>query len=115
MATIQSYNILHRNMFSADFNANDFFDYSSAQAVSIAEEDFPWVLEHIEKHGQDGMNACLCYIQNQAPLSALLSDKLKMAIQELVDSKQSVHGDIDWEFYHYNTKGPYRNIEDLWN
>jgi len=110
MASIESYNILHQSMFGAHFNANDFFQYACAQAVTIVEEDFPWVLEHIEKHGNDGMDAAMSYIQNQEPITARLTKELKAAIQELVDRKQEVHGDIDWEFHYYNDKGPYRKI-----
>lgn len=110
MASIESYNILHRSMFSAAFNANDFFQYACAQAVNITEEDFPWVLEHIEKYGQEGMDACMSYIQNQEPVTPRLTKELKVAIQELMDRNQEVYGDIDWQFHYYNDKGPYRQI-----
>ena len=109
MSRILAYNLLHKNMFSADFIANDYFSWGS-QCVSIANGDFEWVVDHIEKYGQDGLDACLAYIQNQKPLEKFLTDNFNIAINELVSRNQIVKGDIDYDFYHYETEGPYRTI-----
>lgn len=106
----ESLSILLENMFSADFNANDFFFLSTAQSVSITNRDIEWVLQHIEKFGQDGLNACLAYIQNQKPLEIYLTKNFYSALDELIQRKQRVIGDIDYNFYYYNVDGPYRKI-----
>lgn len=104
--------ILHDNMFSADFNANDFFGYATAAMVSISEGDFQWIMVHIEEHGQAGLDACLAYIQNMEPLPKYTEDPaFTEAIGQLQKRKQEVIGDVDYEFYRYNADGPYRRIE----
>lgn len=111
MATTDNYNILLNNMFAADFNANDFFDINLAASVSIAREDFSWILEHIDKWSQDGLNACIAYIQNQPPLTTFENDNFNQALQDLIDRDQVVFGDVDYKFYYYNTQGTYRKIK----
>lgn len=101
---------LHNSMFSGQFNANDFFYYATAMPVHICGEDFHWIIEHIEKHGDEGMEAAMAYIQNQEPIQPYLTDKFNLAIDELVKRKQEVFGDIDWGFYGYNDMGPYRKV-----
>lgn len=101
---------LFESMFSADFNANDFFNYACAQSVTIDALDFNWVIEHVQKFGQDGINSAVAYIQNQEPIKPYLTDRFNEAIKELVDKNQGVFGDIDWNFHYYNENGPYRKI-----
>jgi hypothetical protein len=91
-------------------NANDFFHYACAQMVTIDRDDIWWVVEHIEKHGDRGVDSAIAYIQNSEPIPPHRTDGFNKAIKELVDRKQEVHGDIDWEFHYYNDKGPYRTI-----
>lgn len=106
-----AYRILHRGMFHGAFNANDFFHWAAAQSVNIVEEDFEWIVEHIQKWGNDGLIACIAYVQNQQPQRPLMTEKFNQAIQELVDRKQEVFGDIDWDFHGYIGNGLYRKIE----
>jgi len=110
MNTVDAVNTLHRSMFHASFNANDFFWYASAAMVQIAEEDFHWIIEHIEKYGNEGMESAMAYIQNHEPIPPYRTDKFNLAMGELVERKQEVFSDIDWDFYGYNETGPYRNI-----
>lgn len=111
MDKLQAITQLHEYMFNAVFNANDFFGYACAQGVSIVPEDFDWITEHIQKHGDEGMHAVLAYVQNQQPIKPWCTDKFNEAIQELIVRKQPVRGDIDWDFYYYNDSGPYRVID----
>lgn len=101
----------HGNMFSANFNANDFFYHSTAASVTIDESDFKWVLRHIDKHGARGLDACIAYIQNIEPLQEYRDHFFIEAIDNLIEKEQEVYGDIDYEFHGYNTEGPYRKIE----
>jgi hypothetical protein len=105
--------MFHQSMFSADMNANDFFAFATAQSVSIAEEDFDWILEHTEKYAYDGLYACLAYIQNMEPIKPNINYMFNQAINELIDRNQKVSGDVDWEFHHYNDDGPYRKINKI--
>ena len=104
-------NILLDNMFSADFNANDFFDYSTACAVSVAQEDFSWMHDIIDKYNQDGLNACIAYIQNREPLKVYLTQDFESAMKKLKSNNQKVRGDVDYNFHGYDIEGPYRKIE----
>ena len=111
-----SVKLFHDNMFSGQFNANDFFAYACAQMVQIAGEDFTWIVDHIEKHGQSGMDSAMAYIQNQEPIKPHLTENFNRALTELIERKQEVFGDIDWDFYGYNDNGTYRNInKDYYN
>jgi hypothetical protein len=109
MTKEEAYETMFNNMFSAMFNGNDFFAYACAWAVEVNDYDFPWMIEHVMKHGKDGMNACLAYIQNKEPIQPYLNDKFMEAIIELVERKQVVHGDGDCDEY-YTVGGPYRII-----
>lgn len=112
-ASEKAVRILHTNMFSADFNANDFFGYATAMAVTVAEGDLDWVLAHIEEHGSTGLDACMAYIQNLEPIPKYAQDPAFMkAIGELQAREQPVIGDIDYQSYRYCVDGPYRKIED---
>lgn len=110
MDKLQAYETLLGESFGIDLNANDFFSYATAQIVTISESDFYWVIEHIQKHGVEGVHSAMAYVQNQEPIPPYLTDKFNEAIKELVDRKQEVVGDIDWEFHYYNDDGPYRTI-----
>lgn len=98
------------SMFTGFFNANDFFMWASAFGVTISEEDFPWMIKHIQKHPQEGMSTCLAYIQNIEPLEEYLNDEFKVAINELVERKQEVGSDFDYGDK-YTSTGPYRTIK----
>jgi hypothetical protein len=100
---------LIHSMFTGWFNANDFFMYACAFGVTILEEDFHWILKHIQKYPKDGMNSCLAYIQNMEPIEPYLSNEFKEAIKELVDRKQEVWSDTDYSD-NYTKDGPYRTI-----
>ena len=102
--------LLFKNMFSADFNANEFFHHGTAQQVTICSGDLTWVIEHIKKWGQEGLDASLSYIQNEEPIQKFRTERFNQAISELVEKKQKVIGDIDSMFYFYNDNGPFRQI-----
>jgi hypothetical protein len=110
MDKLDAYKKLHESSFETSMNANDFFHYACAQMVTIVEEDIDWVVEHIQEFGQEGVDSAMAYIQNQEPIKPHVTDKFNEAIKVLVDRKQEVIGDIDWEFHHYNENGPYRKI-----
>lgn len=117
MDKLDAYETLLKSMFCATFNANDFFMWASAWGVTITEEDFYWMRDHIMKYGDDGMSACIAYVQNIEPMEPYLTDTFKEAIKELVDRKQEVHSDFDYS-HEYTKTGPYRTIKeddsDLW-
>jgi hypothetical protein len=110
MDKLEAYKTLLSASFDIQMNANDFFHYACAQMVTIDRDDIWWVVEHIEKHGDRGVDSAIAYIQNSEPIPPHRTDGFNKAIKELVDRKQEVHGDIDWEFHYYNDKGPYRTI-----
>lgn len=107
---VNAYELFFSNMFSGDLNANDFFSYSCADSVSIDESDFDWVIQHIQKWGQSGLNSAMAYISNQLPINPHINEKFEKALSELVERNQKVNGDVDWQIYHYNVSGPYRTI-----
>jgi len=102
--------LLHSYMISGEFNANDFFNISCSEIVRISKEDFEWVIDHISKYDHDGLNSSIAYIQNQEPLDSYRTDTYNKALSDLIKRNQKVYGDIDFEFYQYNEKGPYRII-----
>jgi hypothetical protein len=110
MEISEAYKKLHESSFELHMNANDFFHYACAQMVTIVAEDIEWVVKHIQEFGQEGIDSAMAYIQNQEPLKPHVTDKFNESIKVLVDRKQEVFGDIDWEFHYYNENGPYRNI-----
>ena len=110
MDKLDAYETLIKGSFEIRTNANDFFMYASASMVTIVEEDVYWVIEHIQRYGQDGLNVCQAYIQNTKPIEPYINSVFTYAMDELINRKQKVHGDIDWDFHYYNDNGPYRTI-----
>lgn len=107
---LQAYKELVHSMFTGWFNANDYFAYACAWGVTISEEDFYWIIEHIKRHPKEGMYSAMAYIQNHEPITPHINDEFKTAIQELVDRKQEVGSDFDYG-NEYNAEGPYRTIK----
>jgi hypothetical protein len=110
MDKLKAYEYLLGECFGIDLNANDFFHYATAQMVTVVEADFHWVIPHIQKWGVDGVHSAMAYIQNERPLPHYINSNMESAINELVDRKQEVLGDMDWKCYYYNLNGPYRTI-----
>ena len=110
ISELDAYKELVYSMFTGWFNANDYFAYACAWGVTISEEDFYWIIEHIKKHPKEGMYSAMAYIQNIEPIPPHINDEFKIAIQELVDRKQEVGSDFDYGDDYYQ-KGPYRTIK----
>jgi hypothetical protein len=106
---LEAYKTLVHSMFSGIFNANDFFVYASAWGVEISEYDFVWIIPHIQKHPDAGMDSVLAYIQNVEPIKPYLDEEFLAAIKDLVDRKQEVHSDGDYS-EEYSETGPYRTV-----
>lgn len=107
---VNAYDLFLRNTVQVDMNANDFFEYACAHSVSIDESDFDWILTHIQKWGQSGMDAVIAYVFNQIPIKPVVNEKFEKALSELTQRDQKVFGDIDWQSHYYNIDGPYRKI-----
>ncbi len=110
MNKLEAYERLLGDTFQLNLNAGDFFYYACAQMLVVVSEDVDWVVEHIQQFGDEGLYSAMAYIQNQEPIPPYITIKFADAIKVLVDRKQEVDGDIDWDFYHYNDEGPYRKI-----
>jgi hypothetical protein len=106
---LNAYKDLLHSMFTGWFNANDYFEYASAWGVTILEEDFHWIVKHIQKYPKEGMNACVAYIQNHEPIQPHLNDEFNESIKELIKRKQEVSSDTDHS-NEYTKEGPYRTI-----
>lgn len=53
--------ILDRNSFGIYLNANDYFS-PAAEAVYLSYTDYHWALPFMEKHGDLGAEAVMCWI-----------------------------------------------------
>lgn len=111
MTELEATKELLYSMFTGFFNANDFFAYACAWGVTITEEDFPWIIEHIQKHPSEGIYPALAYIQNMEPIRQYINDSFNKALQELIERKQEVASDFDYGDQ-YNKNGPYRTIKE---
>lgn len=66
-------------------NANDFFEYATADSVTIDIVDLNWILPIIKKYGIHGIHAAVAYIRKEAPLPQIQTEKYLKAYQELID------------------------------
>jgi hypothetical protein len=82
--------------------------------LNVVSEDVELVVEHIQQFGDDGLYSAMAYIQNQEPIKPYLTDTFNEALKVLVDRKQEVFGDIDWDFHGYREDGKYRTINEEW-
>ena len=111
---LEAYKRLLDDTFQLQLNAGDFFYYSCAQMLNVVSEDVEWVVEHIQQFGDDGLYSAMAYIQNQEPIKPYLTDTFNEALKVLVDRKQEVFGDTDWDFHGYREDGKYRTINEEW-
>jgi hypothetical protein len=111
---LEAYKRLLDDTFQLQLNAGDFFYYACAQMLNVVSEDVDWVVEHIQQFGDEGLYSAMAYIQNQQPINPYLTIKFTDAMKVLVDRKQEVFGDIDWEYHGYREEGPYRTINEEW-
>ena len=109
ISELDAYKDLVHTMFTGWFNANDYFAWACAWGVNIMEEDFYWIVKHIQKYPKEGMNACMAYIQNHEPIPPHINDEFNAAVKELVERKQEVWSDTDYS-NEYTKEGPYRTI-----
>ncbi len=64
-------------------NANDFFGFACADAVTVHPLDLEWVLPMYEKYDQVGIDACMSYIAKQKPIQPWITDKFNEAYAEI--------------------------------
>jgi hypothetical protein len=100
-----------RGAFSIEMNANDFYHYASACSTSVSVDDIWWMIPMVQKYGNAGIDACVAYVQNFAPIQPHQNDRFLKAISELQERNQEVYGDHDYGdnyAYHLST---YRTVK----
>lgn len=112
MKKLEAYKRLLADTFQLQLNAGDFFYYACAQALNVVSEDVDWVIEHIRQFGDEGLYSSMAYIQNQEPILPYQTHDFEAAMKVLVDRKQVVEGDIDWDYHGYKNDGPYRTVNE---
>jgi hypothetical protein len=60
--------LLLDNAFEIVLNANDFFGYASADAVTVEMEHFDKLEKMANEYGQDGINAFMAWHENCDPI-----------------------------------------------
>jgi hypothetical protein len=76
--------LLYGNAFTFTLNANDTFGYACADAVEVAIEDIPKLLEVYEKFGNDGINAFMSRVRDgEDVLPELQNDQYRAAVEFL--------------------------------
>ena len=105
------YKRLLHSAFTIELNANDFFAYACAWSLTVYEQDVFWMIPIIEKYEDDGINACMAYIQNQEPIKPWHTDKFKEAIEELKALKPEVLGDSDYSDHYNSASEVYRKVK----
>jgi hypothetical protein len=108
---LEAYKRLLDDTFQLQLNAGDFFYFACAQMLNVVSEDVEWV---VEQFSDEGLYSAMAYIQNQEPLPPYITIKFTDAMKVLVDRKQEVFGDIDWDYHGYKEEGPYRTINEEW-
>lgn len=110
----QALEMLVSGSFGLEMNANDLFHRSAAMSVNIDRADVGWVVEHVRRWGQDGIDSAMAYIQNTEPLQEHLTPGFLAAMGQLVSSGRRVAGDVDHAAHGYDREGPYRRIDPRW-
>lgn len=81
---------LVESSFGITLNANDFFWYSTAAALTVDNADLWWVLPIFDKYGNEGVHACMAYIAERMPLEPYQTEGFKKAYAELDEAKPEV-------------------------
>jgi hypothetical protein len=89
----ETYKLLLQDAFTITLNANDFFEYATADGVNLETDDLPWVLPIVQEYGQDGINAVLAYIRKQEPLAYWINLKYETAMNKLKLQAPEVHSE----------------------
>lgn len=69
--------------FGISLNANDFFNYASADTILLDPLDLKWVLPIVEKYKYNGLDACMSYIAGIKPLEPYITPSFQEALKEL--------------------------------
>ena len=86
------------NTFHLSLNANDFFGYACAEAVELDVIDLKWVIPITVKYGQDGLNACMSYIEDSLPIDERRGGNFENALRELRELKPIIYSKLDeWD------------------
>lgn len=72
-------------------NANDFFDYASADAVLLDVQDFVWAIPIYKKYGTAGYYAIMAFIEKKDPLPPYITEKYEEAMQELKELNPKIY------------------------
>lgn len=62
---------------------SDFFNVASSYSVLIYTDDLLWIVPIYKKYGNDGLNACIAYIEKLQPLNFYQNEKYLEAYKEI--------------------------------
>jgi len=83
--------LLVRNSFSITINANDFFGWATSDEIEIGMENYSWVCDIIDAHGNPGLNAAMAYIAERMPMKEHISPEFMTAYCTLIKLKPKVY------------------------
>lgn len=81
---------LIHDSFGVCLNANNFFDYASADMVIVDPEDLWWVCKLTEKFGATGRNAAMAKIAGRDPIKPYQTDVFRAAMAYLEELNPEV-------------------------
>lgn len=79
--------------FGIMMNANDFFAYACADAVTIDPKDLEWVMPIFQKYSWTGIDACMAYIVKHMPIKPHITKEFEEAYAEIVKLNPQVHSE----------------------
>ncbi len=101
----RAYKRLLDRSFSLNMNANDFFGFACADAVEVDPLDLDWIIPVVEKYGNDGLNACLCYIRQQLCLENYHTKEMFEALFYISQLNPKVMSELGSNYDRDYTKG----------
>jgi len=76
-------------------NCNDFFAYSTADALELDCIDLDWVVPIVKKYDTAGLYACMAYIRKCKPLKDYIDDDFNSAYKELEELNPKIWTEIE--------------------
>jgi hypothetical protein len=88
---LQVFKILFQSTMVMNLNANDTFNYSTADSVSFDPDDIRWASPIIHQYGYDGINAIMAHIREQHVIKEMQTEKYMEAYNKITDLNPEIY------------------------
>lgn len=88
---MNEYQLILQEASAITIQCNDYFDYASAEAVTISTDNLDWINPIVFVYGITGLYACIAYIIGREPLIAHQTEKYKACLAHIKEANPHIY------------------------